>query len=107
MNVIQFSTANKINNSKDNAVLAKYKGIVKDKKLSVRRNGFLEFYVAAVRSGLTRKKMYDRLGYSPQAYECLEVQAIERKIEDLRLCFDLQKEIMTQGNDFASFVEIA
>jgi hypothetical protein len=23
------------------------------------------------------------------------------------LCFDLQKEIMTQGNDFASFVEIA
>ena len=71
------------------------------------RNGFSEFYVAAVRSGLTRKKMYDHLGYSPLAYECLEVQAIERKIEDLRLCFDLQKEIMNQGNDFASFVEIA
>lgn len=107
MNVIQFSTANNINNAKDNSVLAKYKNIVQGRKLAVRRNGFLDFYVAAVRSGMSKQQMYSHLGYAKLPHYSLEIQAINRKIEDLEYHFDIEKEIANRGNEFGNFVAIA
>lgn len=108
MNVIQFTTANNAAiNSSDVAILAKYKNIVQGRKLAVRRNGFLEFYVAAIRFGMSKREMYTHLGYAKLPHYSLEVQAINRKIEELEYHFDLEQEIANRGNEFGSFVAIA
>ena len=107
MNVIQISTASNVATAKDKAVVAKYKNIVVDRKLAVRRNGFLEFYISAVRCGLTPLEMYSHLGYASLPYESLEIQAINRKIDDLKYNFDLDKEFISRYNGLETFVAIA